>query len=50
MKFYDKDYIIEALQRDIKELTQRLEKIQYISATIIFGMLLVLVDLFWEKL
>ena len=40
MNFYDKDYIIEALQRDIKELTQRLEKIQSVAATVIVGLLL----------
>ena len=45
MNFYDKDYIIEALQRDIKELTQRLEKIQFVAVTVIFGLLLILTDL-----
>lgn len=45
MNFYDKDYIIEALQRDIKELTQRLEKIQSVAATVIVGLLLILTDL-----
>lgn len=45
MNFYDKDYIIEALQRDIKELTQRFEKIQFVAVTVIFGLLLILTDL-----
>ena len=45
MNFYDKDYIIEALQRDIKELTQRLEKIQFVAVTVIFVLLLILTDL-----
>jgi len=47
MNFLDKDRFIIALQNDINELKVRLEKIQYISATIIFALLLIVADLFF---
>ena len=46
----DKDWLINALKNDIEELKQRLEKIQFLSATVIFALLLIVADLFFGSI